>query len=881
MSIERTNILSLIGGNGRYHSCILTTYSFDFHFFEMKMMKWLRSCGVSNTSVYIDGHFYSELMQNPTGEEMSKSSNYSLIPIFEKSIFHPKILMLFGNNEGLLIVGSGNLTNSGNGNNDEIWGAYHFDVKNPKNTWLFSNAWQYFILLSSNAKGVNFERVSSWITDNSKWLEKLPVGDFFQFSKISEDESIAFLYNSDESSIWQNVLRLIEEDTINEILIVSPYYDSDGKTLAEIKNEFPTASINVVLDESGVLPHNLQSENDFSFYDWKELNVSRNLGVKQKSRLHAKILYLKASNGVEYCLFGSANITSAGLGLFGVSNNEVSLFVKSTKNNLLNRIGIKIKSNSKKLLSDFEATKNNDILNLIINKNRFRYKIYLVELHESKLTIYSNIDKETKLIIVFYDKNNQIYRQEKVEKITAQYVLKINSNDEYLHYIQFQDLKGIGISNKILISKVESIIRTHPNPRNAAFEKALSQFQNGELSNILDLIHYASTDDTEKQDGIYIAVSSRKSHGQSQKFIADQSQLYDLSEYKSVDSKAYLRENSILQSPTLQVLDAIKFSKTNNPAYHKELRSDEQMGDTSSMDGNEKYTAIQEELIQLRFLEVGKRKIRKYFSDFHHYLHHQILFKNLELSKYKLTLVDFSKYLIALELIHIYGGKTQFVENEQINFNYLPLSGDYEVDNVKGFCLNIIGDFLRLARNGFKNYDFEYTNKKFKQLQSDAFVNTLVCILNVSWLNYEKHYFITLLLNTLHYLGWDNVFDFDQNIGRFFPKLKERANTLTHKSRVFDKQLDYFKNRVCPAFRKANYNRAKKIFKNNAHEDQIIYLSSHGIGYSCVSSVYNRNEYTLVRAGFKWNEKMRQFSNPYGDENDKRVRITKMTIVDL
>ncbi|HRN43835.1 MAG TPA: hypothetical protein PLH20_03415, partial [Flavobacterium sp.] len=104
MILERENILTLIGSR-RYHSAILTTFSFDFYFFEMKAMKWLRSCGVRNINVFIDGHYYSELMQQATGEEMQLSAGYSLYPVFQKSVFHPKIWMLFGEKEGLLIVG--------------------------------------------------------------------------------------------------------------------------------------------------------------------------------------------------------------------------------------------------------------------------------------------------------------------------------------------------------------------------------------------------------------------------------------------------------------------------------------------------------------------------------------------------------------------------------------------------------------------------------------------------------------------------------------------------------------------------------------------------------------------------------------------------------
>lgn len=169
MAIKRNNILSLIG-NGRYHSCILTTFSFDFYFFEMKVMKWLRSCGIRNVNVFIDGHFYSELMQQATGDEMKLATGYSLYPVFEKTIFHPKIWLLFGENEGLLLVGSGNLTNSGNGSNDEIWGAYHFDIKQPQNAPIFSTAWNYVSKLSATTKGIASEKTTRWIAEHSQWL---------------------------------------------------------------------------------------------------------------------------------------------------------------------------------------------------------------------------------------------------------------------------------------------------------------------------------------------------------------------------------------------------------------------------------------------------------------------------------------------------------------------------------------------------------------------------------------------------------------------------------------------------------------------------------------------------------------------------------------
>ena len=147
----------------------------------------------------------------------------------------------------------------------------------------------------------------------------------------------------------------------------------------------------------------------------------------------------------------------------------------------------------------------------------------------------------------------------------------------------------------------------------------------------------------------------------------------------------------------------------------------------------------------------------------------------------------------------------------------MPVTGDYENDNVKGCCLNIVGDFLRLSKNGFKEYTFDYTRKKFEQLQRDALISTLVCILNTYWKEDESPYLKTLLLNSLHYLGWSSTTDIDKNLTTLIGQVREKAKNLKQTTRNLDTQLDYFENQVCNAFRRATQNRENKNFANKAN----------------------------------------------------------------
>ncbi|MEZ5046346.1 MAG: hypothetical protein R2831_05085 [Chitinophagaceae bacterium] len=100
----------------------------------------------------------------------------------------------------------------------------------------------------------------------------------------------------------------------------------------------------------------------------------------------------------------------------------------------------------------------------------------------------------------------------------------------------------------------------------------------------------------------------------------------------------------------------------------------------------------------------------------------EILYGNNRPKIYKPTLTDLTKYLIALELILEYGGKSEKYDEQDTQhfFSYLPFVDDYDNNNVKGCCLNLIGDFLMLARTGFKEYEFDYTKRKVEELKSEA-----------------------------------------------------------------------------------------------------------------------------------------------------------------
>jgi hypothetical protein len=201
-------------------------------------------------------------------------------------------------------------------------------------------------------------------------------------------------------------------------------------------------------------------------------------------------------------LFGSANITSAGLGILNTANAEVSLFIKSEKGNILDKIGLKLKDSSKKQLSNFSVNGKVSIQQAIIKNNRFPIKLLAAEINYATLTLYIDKGFDTSVSVALYDNDNQLIKSQTIQSLKPQHEISLDFDESKLRYVQLQSTDSNKIlSSKIIVSNYFTIVKTHPNPKNAELERLCGQLQSGELRNVLDLIHYVIIDESEKEDG--------------------------------------------------------------------------------------------------------------------------------------------------------------------------------------------------------------------------------------------------------------------------------------------------------------------------------------------------------------------------------------------
>lgn len=421
--LDRRNVLEILGGDKRrYHTCLMTAYTFDFLFFERRVLPVLRGTGVKNINVFVDKNELASSAEMAGPKSFAGHHAYSLIDVNSVGVFHPKIMLLMGKSEGMLVVGSGNLTGSGLSSNDEIWSAFHFkDVTHP-HAVLFAQSWSYISRWFSNARGVHRKKLS-WIKRDAPWIIELS-----NSSEAIEIDHVrySFVQNGTTDNHWSALTNISFK--ADKMTLVAPYYDHDGKTIEALINLFqPNSTACLVDDSTGKPPLKFEMErNDVAFYRWHDCIERKD---EFKGRLHAKMIHL--INGNEEILYlGSANITVQALGEKH-ANDEAGILLRRarTKGSWLEELGIQTNERIKEFKQnkfEFESTKINETLSAVdvledlqvkgqqvqiftfesidIDSYQLEYlddsgKIQRLEIHhENDTNYYSTLDIDTRAI---------------------------------------------------------------------------------------------------------------------------------------------------------------------------------------------------------------------------------------------------------------------------------------------------------------------------------------------------------------------------------------------------------------------------------------------------------------------------------------------------
>jgi len=677
MIIQRQNIFGLIGKNkSKYSSCIITSYSIDFTFFEERAMSILRAADIKNINLFIDGKYLDNHFENDIGAGFKSHRTYSLNPIYESGVFHPKIILLTGPKHGLLIIGSGNLTSSGISTNDEIWGAFHLNSIDSKNASIFASVWNYLQQYLIQSNGYNSQKLA-WISQYSPWIKDLPGLLTNEFIKINNWLEVCFIGNTKVSSHYQIIRSRLPGEKIKKLTIIAPYFDEKGEALKLFLQDYKINKTVCITDcEFGLLPTALSKEisESINFYDWKKCLDDFDV---RYNRLHAKIFHFEYENGWEYLLLGSANATLSAWGTQDslARNSEAGILLRrKSSNTFLQQLGI---STKKAVPFDLKKIKKKITqVGAEITPSQFKYKIIFAEINGDNLDVYLKeaLEKNCELTII----NSNGVEVERIKIPASQKTIRLELKKTVETFKVFISEGSVRISNYTLIHNVILQSKCNPDSRNAELQQIIESFGNDpENDKYIELLRHVDYNwvDEEFLEEKTTRVGAKKSKD----LELEENKQYDKlteQEYNNLNS-LQSKAQEVLNNPSVQIADILHLiSKGLNTTKNVQDNPEEVFAGQCE----EEQTGEGDDVLQVKKKQENGELIRnaiynhldkvaRFYSRELEFFYSSGIFKDT--SKRSLSIRDLSNISISLDLIDLfYGKKYSFKRTEfVINFN--------------------------------------------------------------------------------------------------------------------------------------------------------------------------------------------------------------------
>lgn len=298
-------------GGRPYHSAVATTFAVEFSALEEVMLPQLVASGATNILVVADERMASMSLSDGSRLPSQLGRDYALTsPPVADGLFHPKVVLQLGRKGGRLFVGSANITAAGlAGNAEAVIEIECGDEPGPERDILRA-AWAYLEGLVKERSRSAVDAIE-WIKDRTPWLRD---GGEAGTATLDDGTLIAFLTNGADDGIGRRFLDLVGDVAVESLFVVSPYWDENLSALDFLQQQLRANRISVLLDAENVgFPVKAERPAEVEF---------RNLPRKLAGRFtHAKVCVASTAEH-DHVLVGSANCTTAALGLLGPSKRN-------------------------------------------------------------------------------------------------------------------------------------------------------------------------------------------------------------------------------------------------------------------------------------------------------------------------------------------------------------------------------------------------------------------------------------------------------------------------------------------------------------------------------------------------------------------------------
>jgi hypothetical protein len=752
--VTETSVLSLLGQDSRkYHSCVATTFSFDFAFFEMTAMRAFKAAGVRNALVLVDERMLAELFENPSGLEFHANRGYGVFPMSSKGAFHPKIIFCAGRKEGFLAIGSGNLTASGHGHGSELWSVFHLQDVDGITSGIFAQAWSYLKSLTTGIGGNSKEKFH-WMESNSPWLAELPKVPVGQPISLSGN-TVALRVIEPVTDGLSAIIRDLKGLEVRSITVMSPFYDSDGAFLDALSEAFPAIRIDVILEtEFGLLPHRI-SGSMFRFHDWNKVSPWND---DHKRRLHAKLILFTLTDGGEYAVIGSSNATRPGHGMpsLGAFNHELNCHILWQKSKLLNKLGIQLSKDSVVKISDIPVRNDNGAVGTgesIPKTLRIKFAEHLgFTLHLMTEGTYAN-----PVSVHFFDRHGQFLWRKEGMTLEPEIQISLPNDVNGLAFVAWHDSIGNALSGKQILQNTAFHILGNPDRRLEQLNNIFQGIEDGNFGRVEDLLRFVSFGDDDDSD--FPNVISHKVDSSSKGITNVRGEvLTSYEEFTKVPEHVLNRQKGILSSPNVLIAEFL-YSLSNRHLALDSIDSDEQTGSLDTDEVEQDVSISKPILRDGNVIIKEKRAVQHFIRKFQTNViaPWEKLLANAPhrgASTYKpkeITINQLSAYLITAQLMRKYLRRPYIfdIEGKHVSGTYIEIGSSENEIGLSSYTWGVVGPFLTELRVGVKQYHHEALRNKANRFFLESSFMSLLTVCNNHWQNADLPWWNLLMANAV------------------------------------------------------------------------------------------------------------------------------------
>lgn len=288
-------IIDEISKSKGYEIALLTTFNFEINYFERAILNSLYDNNVRNVEIFVDAGELEKAISE--SEDNSLNRKYIANPIKINSAFHPKVVLLLGEEKAKLIVGSANIKLSGYTLNNEVYNVFEYSKEKPENLNLINDTIDFFEQLNGLAYYKDekiFKKVSNCIYRHKK----------------SENKDIKLIQNLDVSVLDQ--LSRIIKDKVISIDIAVPYYDNELLGYQRLVDMFKCGNVNLYI-QNGLSTYPVEYNKKNKIISTDNMYIYSILKSNGKKNFyHGKVFRLNTKN-MSYILYGSSNCTLSAL----------------------------------------------------------------------------------------------------------------------------------------------------------------------------------------------------------------------------------------------------------------------------------------------------------------------------------------------------------------------------------------------------------------------------------------------------------------------------------------------------------------------------------------------------------------------------------------